>query len=311
MEKIDIILAKHFAGEATESEKKLLSEWRRVHPHEYEEASKVFEVAKEVRFRPVNHQESRNKLQLTKRGTVVGKRNWSLIAGIAAGLFLLLGLFYLVPQFSEGMILKTHLAQSDGELVPMADGTKIYLRAGSILTYPESFSKRNRSVSLVGDAYLDVTRDPNRPFVIDHPVATVEVLGTSFDIISDSLSFLLAVETGKVKLSDKAKDASIILEPGFSGHVGPEIRKFPTSVGNANAWRTKHLQFTDASIEQVIQDLRDFYKEEIQLMNSEEIACALTATFDNSSLEEILEILDLTCQLKIKKLSHGYEISPN
>ena len=70
------------------------------------------------------------------------------------------------------------------EVLP--DGTTVYLNTNSKIIFPKRFEKNKREITLKGEAFFEVTKDKNRPFIINVNEAQVEVLGTSFNILSNS-----------------------------------------------------------------------------------------------------------------------------
>lgn len=73
-----------------------------------------------------------------------------------------------------------------GSEIVMPDGTNVFLRGNSRLTYPSTYSASNRSATLVGKAYFDVTPDKDHPFILDLGKCSIKVLGTSFDVSAPS-----------------------------------------------------------------------------------------------------------------------------
>ena len=89
----------------------------------------------------------------------------------------------------------------------MEDGTVILLKPNSSIEYPAKFSAVDRKVTLKGEAFFDVTKDKNRPFIISTSELTVKVLGTSFNVMAyeGAKEISVAVKTGKVSVV-KSKD---------------------------------------------------------------------------------------------------------
>ena len=67
------------------------------------------------------------------------------------------------------------------QTVTLSDGTVMHLNSGSRLTYPSVFSGDSRTVFMDGEAYLDVAKDPEHPFIIKSQNIDIKVLGTSFN----------------------------------------------------------------------------------------------------------------------------------
>ncbi|WP_449435350.1 FecR family protein [Pedobacter steynii] len=64
----------------------------------------------------------------------------------------------------------------------MSDGTKVKLNAGSTFTYPEVFSASSREVTLKGEGFFEVQKNPKRPFLVHTDKFIVKVLGTVFNV---------------------------------------------------------------------------------------------------------------------------------
>ena len=69
-----------------------------------------------------------------------------------------------------------------GSDITMPDGTRVHLRAHSRLTYPSVFSASDRRATLTGNAYFDVTHDPDHPFTLSLQNCAIKVRGTRFDV---------------------------------------------------------------------------------------------------------------------------------
>ena len=75
-----------------------------------------------------------------------------------------------------------HIPYGTTQKLVMPDGTKVTLNAGSEFTYPETFSKSTREVSLNGEGFFEVTKNPKKPFLVHTKKLTVKVLGTVFNV---------------------------------------------------------------------------------------------------------------------------------
>jgi transmembrane sensor len=66
--------------------------------------------------------------------------------------------------------------------IQLPDGSMVWLNAGSKLTYTKDFGKKNREVMLTGEAFFDVTKNPEKPFLIQTNSINIKVLGTAFNV---------------------------------------------------------------------------------------------------------------------------------
>ena len=92
---------------------------------------------------------------------------------------------------------------------------------------------------------------------------------------------------------------------GFSATVDENnLEAFETSNSNFLSWKTGEFDFDQTAIGTVIRDLNTYYTTEIVLDKPETADCALTAHFNQTALEEVLEIITLTCDKKIKTIDN-------
>jgi ferric-dicitrate binding protein FerR (iron transport regulator) len=219
---------------------------------------------------------------------------------------LLLGLGWNYASRNLGTI--KVVAQEKAREIVLDDGTQVILNRDSRLRYKKHFSSGERTLSLSGEAWFDVARDTTRPFVIDAGAATVEVLGTSFNVnaYKENTTVEITVESGMVALSSKqekqTEQEQIILRAGNSGSYHKENRELiltPRANPNNNSWRTRELYFDDSSLQEVVDLVSKVYGANLVIMNADLAACHLTVTFSNQSLESVLSVLEVTLDLEI------------
>ncbi|MET3115649.1 hypothetical protein AAKU52_003401 [Pedobacter sp. CG_S7] len=92
--------------------------------------------------------------------------------------------------------------------ITLSDGSKVWLNAGSKISFPKSFGKSKREISLFGEAYFEVEHEQHRPFIIHTGAIITQVLGTSFNINAYALNknIKVTVLTGKVAVLVPEKD---------------------------------------------------------------------------------------------------------
>lgn len=126
-------------------------------------------------------------------------------AAVFAGL-LAVGLMYFVLTKEKPVMLSQSVPLNGNvEFVVLEDGTKVCLNNGTILTYPQEFSKRSRVVELEGEAFFEVMKDASKPFIVETDALTVEVTGTSFNVRTnaDNNTIETVLVTGSVTLFKK------------------------------------------------------------------------------------------------------------
>jgi len=184
----------------------------------------------------------------------------------------------------------------------LPDGSEVTLNNGSRLTYPSKFRGGKRSVALEGDAFFKVTPDQSKIFIVEAGNAIVKVLGTSFylNAKSDQPDIEVTVSSGKVSFGSDTEE--VILYAGEKGIFNKKKRtvdKLANQDENFISWKTRKLVFHEEQLGTVFRKIEQTYGTTLQIASSEILECRLTATFDNQSLENIMEILKATFNLKV------------
>jgi ferric-dicitrate binding protein FerR (iron transport regulator) len=180
----------------------------------------------------------------------------------------------------------------------LEDGTVVKLNAGSRLVFPNEFDQNQRKVTLVGEAFFEVSRDEYRPFIVHTEELTTIVLGTSFSVksYSDEAETSVAVVSGKVKVM-KSNEVDIegseylLLEKNQMASYNTLQNSFSKTDAipkSLLAWRENTISFDHASFDQVNQTLSRWYGVEFENQNRNEFVGGFTGAFTNENLENVL-----------------------
>jgi transmembrane sensor len=313
MEIIYDLLKKHFLGEATAGEEKQVKRFKKDHPSEYKTLYHLWWSSADIRVKDFDSEAAwlkvlaRTNAQKTK--TIPLHTKFIRIAAAAAVLVAVsLTVYYLQNTvFHKDIIVSTRQVKEKKEVV-LSDGSVIWLNRNSQLSYPETFKGNVRKVSLTGEAYFDVAKNPDKPFVIETTHSEITVLGTSFDVNTDQEKTKVTVTTGKVNVKSLYNNASVNLLPEYTATVTKgNIQKSGLKDLNYMSWKTGKFIFNDTPLKEVVEDLNSFYSKEIIYKNTTK-DCRFSASFDHAGLSDIMKILELTCDLKIKENENNYEI---
>lgn len=222
--------------------------------------------------------------------------------GIAASLLVLVLGYWIYGQATKVTIYTKTTAQHQVDSVKLADGSVIILAENSELKYPDKFDS-NREISLIkGQAFFKIAKDPKHPFKVVMDKSSVLVLGTSFNIKITKSTIDLGVITGKVFFTPFDNGSTSILTAGQALTYDLEKKEFITKTAqNSDSWLTKELVFVDTPLEDVCKQLTDYYGTEIKLQNANKAHKKLNAIFKYQSLDQVLEILNETYNIKINK----------
>lgn len=146
--------------------------------------------------------------------------------------------------------------------VALEDGTNVELNSASQLAFNISDSKY-RNVSLDGEAYFDVAKDKNRPFVVKTKRMDIEVLGTEFNVSTYSSpnyysttlvegSIQISTPNGGKRLIEPSEQARILLDDY-------KIEVHQADVQDVVAWTSGRMIFRNETLEQLATKLSRWY----------------------------------------------------
>lgn len=190
----------------------------------------------------------------------------------------------------------------------LPDGTKVWLNENTRLTYPESFDGKTREVELCGEAFFEVRKDAERPFMVQMHNLDVEVLGTSFGAACylDRKVEEIILKNGSVKISGESMQNSVVLKPNerltyspFDGNVC--VTDF--DVENAYRWYEKYLSFDNARFGDILSNIEHRYNVEIRPLTSVSMDKRLSLTIIHEPLETIMDVMSTL--LPIRYEIHG------
>ena len=231
------------------------------------------------------------------------RRRITIFWRVAAIAIVLLGVGFLSKQYilvPDLLFIET--AENHTEVI-LPDGSLVHLNSHSSLTYPEKF-KRNRYVSLSGEGFFEVTKDPKHPFKVHIlELASVEVLGTSFNVNASNTNNTVNVQVveGRVSFSANKKDGNgtILVMNEQAELKDGEILKSDRPNRNFLSWKTGIIYFEQENISRVLDVLNTYYSREIILNEDVDKDLVFTSTINNQELEDVLEELSLVLDLKI------------
>lgn len=158
--------------------------------------------------------------------------------------------------------------------IELEDGTKIWMNSESRLRYPVAFFNDTREVYLEGEAYFEVQRDVNRPFIVHSGEQKVTVLGTSFGIscYASEVNDYTTLVSGKVKVDFKRGKQSFVLEPGMQVAYDKKsgiATERKVDVAEFVAWKNGKYVFKQKCLEDILSTLSRWYDFEVFYQNED------------------------------------------
>ena len=181
--------------------------------------------------------------------------------------------------------------------VVLPDSTYVWLNSGSELSYPSNYSAKNRIVSMKGECFFDVVKDPEHPFIINISKFKIKVFGTRLNVNEDNSKDMANVTlvSGKVQVLNLQDKLISVLMPGqqlmFNG--GKYYLKKAENIQALTAWLNNMLIFDNQPFEEVIHYLENWYGVKIELDKKLYYRHNYTFKVKTESLKEVMELVSI------------------
>lgn len=292
-------------GEATEEERRLVESWINsdvANKKQYEDFKIIWEESK--RFAAISTvdedaawQRFKSKINQPKQNAVIRTMRPTSWLRIAAFFIVMMGAGYFgYKLFSEKPVRNIEVASHETILIDtLPDGSVVTMNKNSSIDYPSKFKGDTRTIALKGEAFFKVTPNKQKPFIIHVNDVTIKVVGTSFNVRSVNGVTEVIVETGIVQVSRKNK--TVELRPKEKLKVAQQdstLEKDKEEEKLYNYYRSKQFVCDGTPLWKLVEILNEAYDTTIVIDNPKLRNYRLTTTFDNESLDRILEIITET-----------------
>ena len=207
-------------------------------------------------------------------------------------------------------------------MIVLSDGTKVWLNAGSQLVYPSVFLKDTREVSLIGEAFFDVFKNPRKPFIVNSSDVKIQVLGTRFDVSAypEDKVIQTVLEEGKINLKYTGngmfkRDYVVEMEPNQMVEFDKVSREANSSVVNVTkyiSWKEGMLEFDKVVLAKAMKQVERFYNVKIFFDDLSIGAYKLSGKLDlKDEPEKVLNVIKLTVPIDWQRKSNGDFIITN
>ena len=331
------LLERYIKGDCTQEEVALVKKWYRSFEHNSDYISGIsLAEEKELEEKIYNHilnnigEPAGEEEPVERPGRYIIRR-WYAIAGVAAAIVISVT-SYLLVTYREQKIKEIQLANvstreiqditnNSNEIykVVLPDNSAVWLKPNSEITFPKAFDSRSRIVSISGECFFEVTKNPERPFIINSRSIITKVWGTSFLVRDNyrSNTAEVSVLTGKVSVSIKTAYNSV--QPSLELEKG-EVMLYPhqkaiylidqhvlqpvvaNNEGSLQLWKRVNLSFDNRPLHEIIPILNSKFHVHITVKDNKLNHYILNADLTGFNLPDVLQALK-------KSLNISYEIS--
>lgn len=301
------LLNKYIAGDATPEEKEEVARWLdadKKNMKEFLALRKLYDISIwQQEFAPV-----------AKDNLSLGNKRWTLrsasleLAKVAAIFILAFTSVYsfLINEDNDSAKMQTiFVPPGQRAELTLTDGTKVWLNAKTTFTFPDKFTANNRRVTLDGEGYFDVTKNPEKPFIVNTERYDIKVMGTEFNVTaySGSSVFETSLLKGAVEVFSPAKDTKVSLEPHMRTYEENGILKKDTiEHENYFLWKEGLICFYDEPVDKMIKKLQLYYDVKIDVQNKTLLNNRYSGKFrTKDSVEHVLKVLQLNNKFSYEK----------
>jgi len=201
--------------------------------------------------------------------------------------------------------------------ITLADGTRVWLNAGSRLIYPSRFVDRTREVFLSGEAFFDAAKNEKQPFVVKTADVQVEVLGTRFNVTAYPEDF--AVQTvlaeGSVEIKSVSagrREKGVLLNPGELAYFNKKTKETRTQnvdVTEYTLWTQGLFHFSNTDFNRITKKLERFYNVRFQFDDPFKGGIQVSGKLDvTQERSEVFEYLERLTGLQIVEINEKHYV---
>ena len=211
---------------------------------------------------------------------------------------------YESPAAAQQIALNTMTTPMGGTYqLKLADGTTATLDAGSSITYPVTFTGKERKVEITGQVYFEVAHDARKPFLVTFKGNVVKVLGTHFNINSytDEPELKTTLLQGSILLT--TGKSQTLLKPGEQGVLNQgngSVKVSAVNIRNEVSWTEDYFIFDKENIKEIMRQLSRWYGIEVVYtgpVTGEEFSGAISR---NKNISQVLHMLEYSQAVHFK-----------
>ena len=185
--------------------------------------------------------------------------------------------------------------------VVLSDNTVVWLNAGSRLVYPTRFTEKTREVILIGEAFFEVSKNPQQPFVVKTSNLTIRVLGTKFNVSAYAEDNLIktVLNEGSVALrrsGAKFWEQDIVISPNQMASfdkTSSDTRISEVSAEAYSLWTKGIMNFEEVDFGRVIKQVERFYNISVTFSDHQIEMMRISGKLDlKKNRKEVMEYLE-------------------
>ena len=305
MDKLKSLFDRFFGGETTENENAYLADLLENDKDGELDAyiEKTWQEAEsmDVDFEVEVRVKEKILAQISSECQVKSSRPWFRFfraAAVAAGLVAAVLLGWHIADLRKPETFEMVAERGQKSSLTLPDGSKVWLNSASKLTYTSDYNSKDRNIILDGEAFFDVARNENLPFIVHANGMAVQALGTKFNVkaYSDETEVTAILVEGSVKAS--AAGVDLLLLPYFVASYDRStdemVSTYVSDREHAVPWIKNEILFSNDSLKDIASVLERMYNVTVVFENEKIADYTYTGLIRNNSLQNIRELISGT-----------------
>lgn len=185
--------------------------------------------------------------------------------------------------------------------IVLSDNTVVWLNAGSRLFYPTTFKNKTREVTLFGEAYFEVSKNPEQPFIVKTTTMDIHVLGTMFNVSAYAEDNVVQTVLKEGSVSIRKKDAGffendIVIKPNQMASFNKttsDTKIYEVDADFYTLWTKGLISFEEVDLKRIVQKIERFYNIKVDFTDLNKEAIRISGKLDlKRSRKEVMEYLE-------------------
>lgn len=194
----------------------------------------------------------------------------------------------------------------------LSDNTVVWLNAGSRLVYPTFFNGKTREVLLFGEAFFEVSKNAEKPFIVKTSDIEIKVLGTQFNVsaYAEDKVIQTVLKEGSVAIRQNNAtffDREILLKPNQMASFSKssnETKLYDVDASYYTLWTKGLLSFDDVDFNRILKKVERFYNITVDFSEPVLGTIRISGKLDlKQNKDEVLEYLEKVSLTNIEKVN--------
>lgn len=196
--------------------------------------------------------------------------------------------------------------------ITLPDHSTVWLNELSKVEYAQNFNDQDkRMISLQGEAFFEVTKNPDKRFVVEAQGTKTQVYGTKFNVKANQADGLqVALLEGKVSFSDLKDTWTEMLKPGDLAYFDSKAMHGKKTFNDTNFmfWKNHELQFNDQKLQDVLSIIGKNYHVQFEIQDGPLAQKRITTTLKGDSVQQVIQVLQVLLDVQVVKKQNAYVV---